>query len=200
MVENHGSTSVQQHGSAWLFLLSEGTKAHNRDRINTGKRMLRWCATHWRPASIFLRLCTRNDFASPSVTLLRALSNPTATTPITPSSIPSSILLLFPTIVCYYARYYSAPYYDSFNLLPIFINFVFFLFFWISFIQDLVWFIDFQFLIFSSSYSFPYPGNTLSGRSVLCTVSDKNIRSLDQQRDLRLFGNFSLKFLRVRRV
>lgn len=131
--------------------------------------MLRWCATHWRPASIFLRLCTRNDFASPSATLLRALSNPTATTPslfITPSSIPSSILLLFPTIVCYYARYYSAPYYDSFNLLPIFINFVFFLFFWISFIQDLVWFIDFQFLIFSSSYSFPYPGNTLSGRSV----------------------------------
>lgn len=73
-------------------------------------------------------------------------------------------------------------------------------FFWISFIQDLVWFIDFQFLIFSSSYSFPYPGNTLSGRSVLCTVSDKNIRSLDQQRDLGLFGNFSLKFLRVRRV
>lgn len=39
---------------------------NTRARWKKRERTPGWCATHWRLASIFLRLCSRNDFASPS--------------------------------------------------------------------------------------------------------------------------------------
>lgn len=120
--------------------------------------MLRWCATHWRPASIFLRLCSRNDFASPFCARL-------ATPPPQPlysfhaffHSFYSIVfqhcyrhLLLHLTIVCFYAgNFYRCC----------LMYFFFFFFKFLSF--GSVWFIDFQFLIFFSWYSFLYPSNTI---------------------------------------
>ena len=125
--------------------------------------MLRWCATHWRPASIFLRLCSRNDFASPSANFLRAPCNPTAATPIQHSfhafpSIPLFFNIVIVTcyytipILCFYGNFYRR------------ISFSFFFFFFFSFkflSFGSVCFIDLQFLTFFSSYSFLYPGNAI---------------------------------------
>lgn len=45
-IVNRDLTSVEQHGDAWL--VEDARWKRKR------KRMLRWCATHWRLASIFL--------------------------------------------------------------------------------------------------------------------------------------------------
>lgn len=141
--------------------------------------MLRWCATHWRPASIFLRLCSRNDFASPSANLLRAPCNPTATTPIFLSRFFDS----FYSIVFQHCLLSSlvVTLYDCLLLrwqfLSILSDVYIYIYFFLNFFHlDRFGLSIFNFLYFSLGILFCIPA-TLSGWSVLCTISGKNIRS-----------------------
>lgn len=135
--------------------------------------MLRWCATHWRPASIFLRLCSRNDFASPFCARL-------ATPPPQPlysfhaffHSFYSIVfqhcyrhLLLHLTIVCFYAG----------NFYRCCLMYFFFFFFLNFFHLDWFGLSIFNFLYFSLGIPFCIPA-TLFGWPVLCRISGKNIR------------------------
>lgn len=64
----HDSTEIAaQPASSSMAPRARSSQHENtRARWKKRERTPSWCATHWRLASIFLRLCSRNDFASPS--------------------------------------------------------------------------------------------------------------------------------------
>lgn len=89
----------------------ENTRARWKKRERTPS----WCATHWRLASIFLRLCSRNDFASPSA------SHPCAhafqsTPPSTPFSLRRCSIPCLRRVTTFHflvPRYLTTFYYSS---------------------------------------------------------------------------------------
>lgn len=132
-------------------------KAHEGDRINGEANAALVCDT----------LATSFDFPATvqqerfCIALLRAPCNPTATTPIFLSRFfPFLLFYCFSTLL---SSLVITPY-DCLLLGWQFLSmlsdvFLFFFFKFLSF--GSVWFIDFQFLIFFSWYSFLYPSNTI---------------------------------------
>lgn len=132
--------------------------------------MLRWCATHWRPASIFLRLCSRNDFASPFCARL-------ATPPPQPLYSFHAFFHSFYSIVFQHCYLVITPY-DCLLLRWQFLSMLsdVFLFFFLNFFHlDRFGLSIFNFLYFSLGIPFCIPA-TLFGWPVLCRISGKNIR------------------------